>query len=58
MKTPCPFKPGDTVIHNGKKYDVVALAGSGESVIYVYPHGQKMEGTNRIALKTIECKSI
>lgn len=52
------FKVGDKVEYKGKVYIVIALVGSGENVIYGWPFGQVMEGTNRIALKTQQCKLV
>jgi hypothetical protein len=54
-KKDCPFKIGDYVLCNDKEYEVIALCGSGLVIIYVWPKGKKMEGTNRISLKTTEC---
>ena len=50
------FKVGDKVEYKGKIYMVIALAGSGENIIYGWPLGEVMAGTNRIALKTQQCK--
>lgn len=53
-----PFQVGDIVKYKGHKYKIVALCGSGESILYAWPDGLTMEGTNRIALKKELCELI
>lgn len=52
------FKVGDIVECKGHRYKIVALCGSGEEIVYAWPDGLTLEGTNRIALKTKQCKLI
>lgn len=52
------FRHGDKVMYKGKMYIVVALAGTGDAIIYGWPFGEVMKGTNRIALKTAHCTKV
>lgn len=54
----CPFKPGDVVEYNGRKYTIIGLAGTGEKVVWGVRLGAEMEGTNRRALSTKHCIKI
>lgn len=53
-----PIQVGDIVRYKGHKYKIVALCGSGEEIVYAWPDGLTLEGTNRIALKTELCELI
>ena len=46
-KTKCPFSPGDIVKDlEGIRFEVIALVASGDTLVWLWPEGETLEGTN------------
>ena len=58
-QTKCPFSPGDIVKdQRGIRFEVIALVASGKTLVWLWPEGKTLEGTNRIKGKVSELELI
>ena len=58
-QTKCPFSPGDIVKDlEGTRFEVIALVASGKTLVWLWPEGETLEGTNRIKGKVSELELI